>query len=81
MDQSVEKRTRRDDHSLRSKATTVFEHDSRESSLIEHKVDDFSLPQMKIGRRLERASHLAPIAHAIRLRARRLHCRTTRTIE
>src|SRR5215211_3502283 len=49
--------------------------------MIQHKVDDFSLTEMEVKRRFERATHLGAIAHAIGLRPRRLYRRTARTVE
>src|SRR5829696_8292421 len=81
MNQAIQKRSGRHDDSLRSKLSAVFEHDARKLAVIDHKVDDFSLPKMQIGRGFERTSHLGAVSHAIRLRPRRLDCRTARTIE
>src|ERR1044072_969288 len=81
MNQPVQKRARGNHDCLRPKLSPVFEHDASQFSMVDHKVDDFPLPQMKIGSGFECASDLGAISHAIRLSSGRLHRRSTRTIE
>src|SRR6185369_11068532 len=81
MNEPIQKSSGRDHNGVRSKTATIFQHDASESSLIEHKIDDFSLPQMEIRGRFKRAPHLGAIAHAIRLGSWRLNRRAARSIE
>src|SRR6185369_9559977 len=75
------KSPRRHDDSIRAKTASVFQYHTNQTPVIDHEIDDFPLPQMKIRRSLERAAHLRSIAHTIRLRSRRLNRRSTRAVE
>jgi hypothetical protein len=81
VNQTIQKRSGRDYDSLSAKLSPIFEHDTRELAVIDHKVDNFSLPQMEIRRSFKRTTHLGAVSHAIRLRPRRLNRRSARTIE
>jgi hypothetical protein len=81
MNEPIQKSSGRDHNGVRSKTATIFQHDPSESSLIEHKIDDFSLPQMEIRGRFKRAPHLGAIAHAIRLCPWGLNRRPPRAVE
>jgi hypothetical protein len=81
MNQAIQKRSGGDHDRLRSKLSPVFEHDTRKLSMVDHKIDDFPLPQVQIGSGFERTAHLGAVSHPIRLRSWRLDRRSARTIE
>jgi hypothetical protein len=81
MNQAIQKRSGRDNNCFSPKLSPIFQHDAREFAVVNHKVDDFSLAKMKIGRGLERTAHLGAVSHPIRLRPWRLDCRSPGTIE
>src|SRR5688572_21596842 len=81
MYQPIQKSPCRDDDRLRSETSPVLQSHAGKTTITEHKIDDFALTQMQIWSGFQRPAHLGAIAHAIRLRPRRLHGRSARTIK